>query len=424
MKLYIDPGTGSMLFSLAIGLVSVVWFGARKLYMGLKYRTGGKVEASKNAVPLVIYSDDKRYWQVFEPVVQELDSRSFDVTYMTQSPDDPALSASYQHLHAEFIGEGNKGFAKLNFLNATIVLSTTPGLDVYQWKRSKDVKWYVHITHAPSELTTYKMFGVDFYDALLLSGQYQIDDCRALEKLRNEPEKECTIVGIPHLDDKAARLRETGVEKHERTVLVAPSWGSNSLLNRFGSKLFDLLISTGYHIIIRPHPQSFTSEKDMIEGLMAAYPDLEWNRDADNFDVLNRSDIMISDFSGVIFDFSLVFDKPVICAYTDFHKDQYDAWWLDTPIWTATAVPRIGPILSEENLPSIKELIDKAIDDQSYADSRRKVRDETWMYRGEGAKRTADYLIEKYNELTKESGMAVESERKAGVFGKKNGSTG
>ena len=44
MRLYIDPGTGSMLFSLAIGLVSVIWFGARKIYLKLKYLTPGKTK--------------------------------------------------------------------------------------------------------------------------------------------------------------------------------------------------------------------------------------------------------------------------------------------------------------------------------------------------------------------------------------------
>lgn len=400
MRLYIDPGTGAMLFSIITGLISVAWFGVRKLYMGLKYRTGGKVKTDAATTPLVIFSDDKRYWPVFEPVIRELNLRSFDVTYMTQSPEDPALSAAYPHLHAEFIGEGNKGFAKLNFVKATMLLSTTPGLDVYQWKRSKDVKYYIHIPHMPGELTTYRMFGVDFYDALLLSGQYQIADCRALEKLRNEPEKECTIIGIPYLDEKAKHLETEKPAPHERTVLVAPSWGNNSLLNRFGNKLIDKLIDTGYHIIIRPHPQSFTSEKELIDHLMKDYPQLEWNRDTDNFDVLNRSDILISDFSGVIFDFALVFDKPVICAYTDFDKSAYDAWWLDTPIWTATAVPRLGPILSEENIPEIKSMIDKALEKMSYTVSRHEVRDETWMYCGEGAKRAADYLTAKYEELT------------------------
>ena len=241
---------------------------------------------------------------------------------------------------------------------------------------------------------------------MLLSGKYQIDDCRTLEKLRNSPKKECTIIGIPYLDEKEKRLTsclKTNIAKETTTILVAPSWGTNSLLNRFGNKLIDQLIATGYHIIIRPHPQSFTSEKDLIDRLIKEYPRLEWNRDTDNFEVLNRSDIMISDFSGVIFDFALVFDKPVICAYTDFDDSQYDAWWLDTPIWTATAVPRIGPILSEETVSEIKHLIEQCLIDDSYSDSRKKVRDETWENRGKGACTAANYLMKKYASLIEES---------------------
>ena len=45
MRLYIDPGTGSMLFSLVIGLISVIWFAARKLYMKVKYLTPGRASS-------------------------------------------------------------------------------------------------------------------------------------------------------------------------------------------------------------------------------------------------------------------------------------------------------------------------------------------------------------------------------------------
>lgn len=403
VPLYIDPGTGSMLFAVLIGVLGVLRFVLKGALVKLRFWLSGgrRVDAMSDAIPLAIFSDDKRYWPVFEPVIRELNNRSFDVTYMTASGDDPALKAVYPHLHAEFIGEGNRTFARLNFVKATLLLSTTPGVEVYQWKRSKEVGYYIHMLHAPSEFTTYKMFGIDHYDAMLLSGQYQIDDCRALERLRGLPEKECVLVGIPYLDEMARRLKDSPpVKAHPRTVLVAPSWGSSSILNRFGRKLIDALLETGYSIIVRPHPQSFTSEREMIEGLMAAYPTLEWNRDTDNFEVLRRSDILISDFSGIIFDFALVFDRPVICAYTEFDKGPYDAWWLDTPIWTSTAVPRIGPILSEESLPRLKAMIYTALEDAAFARSRHEVRDETWACRGEGAVRAADYIEQKYRELT------------------------
>ena len=406
MKLYIDPGTGSMLFSLAIGLISVVWFGARKLWMKVKYRAGGKVKTDAATTPLVIFSDDKRYWQTFEPVIRELDSRSFNVTYMTQSPDDPALSAAYPHLHTVFIGEGNNGFAKMNFLNATMVLSTTPGLDVYQWKRSKDVKYYVYIPHGANDATAgYRMFGLDFYDAVMISGEYQEANMRYLENIRGEKSKDAIMIGVPYMDELVKRMEGApALSSHPRTVLVAPTWGASSLFNRYGERFIDALLSTGYHIILRPHPQSFTADKELMDRLMEKYSDVEWNRDTDNFEVLRRSDIMISDYSGVIFDFALVFDKPVICADTKISVDSLDAWWLNTPYWTTTAIPRMGPVLRKENLGEIKDLIDQAIEDKSYTESRHEVRDETWMCRGEGAKRAADYLIAKYEELTKEAG--------------------
>ena len=323
---------------------------------------------------------------------------------MTASADDPALNCNYKHVTGEFIGEHNKAFAKLNFLNAAIVISSTPGLDVYQWKRSKDVQCYVHMLHAATEVAGYRMFGIDYYDALLLSADYQERDVRNLEKLRGLPEKELVKIGIPYMDEMAEKLRTSpAAPPHERTVLLAPSWGKSSIFGKFGGKIIAVLLKTGYHIIVRPHPQSFTAEKELMEKLMRDYPEsnqLEWNRDNDNFEVLKRSDIMISDFSGVIFDFALVYDKPVIYADTEFDKSPYDAWWLDTPFWTFTALPRIGKKLTADSLASLKDMIDACLTETEYEQGRQAVRDETWLYRGEGTERAVDYLLGKYSELT------------------------
>ena len=409
MIFYIDPGTGSMIFSLAIGLLSVAWFGIRKVYLKLKYLSPGREKSDGSMLPLVIFSDDKRYWQTFEPICRELNERGFNITYLTMSENDPVLHVSYPCLHAEYIGEGNKAFARMNFLKATMLFSTTPGLDVYQWKRSKDVRFYVHIPHGANDSTTgYRSFGLDYYDAVMLSGQYQEDAMRELEMLRNLPAKEAVMVGVPYLDKLAERFRiSPELPPHGRTVLVAPTWGASSLFSRFGEAMISALIRTGYHIILRPHPQSFTADKELMEKLMDQFPDsdqIEWNRDADNFEVLRKSDIMISDYSGVIFDFAFVFDRPVICADTKMSTDPLDAWWLGKPLWAVDALPRIGPLLTEDKLPQIKDLIDMALEDHSFTESRHQARDETWAFRGEGAKRAADYLVSKYEELTGQSG--------------------
>lgn len=405
MKLYIDPGTGSMLFTILLGVIGAAFYSVRMMLIKLRMRAGGgKVDLNQDRIPLVIFSDHKRYWNVFQPICRELDKRGVDVVYMTASEDDPALNCTLPHVRAEFIGPDNKVFTRLNFLRANLVLSTTPGLDVYQWKRSRDVNYYVHIPHAASDITMYRMFGIDYYDALLLSGDYQMQQVRDLEQLRQLPAKELTKVGIPYMDEMAKRLENADpIPAHERTVLLAPSWGPSAIFSVYGGKIIEKLLQTGYHVIIRPHPQSYTSEKEMLEKLMQAYPEsdqLEWNRDNDNFDVLNRSDILISDFSGVVFEFSLIYDKPVI--YTDPKMDLsvYDAWWLDQTTWTVTALPRLGEELRAENMDELKDLIDRCLSDPRYAEGRRQVKEETWANSGNGAAATADYLIAKLNELS------------------------
>ncbi len=405
MILYIDPGTGSMLFTILIGVIGAAVYSLRMLFIKLRFKlSGGKAEVGNQKIPIAIFSDDKRYWNVFEPICRELDKQGKDVVYMTASEDDPALQCSYPHVKAQFIGKDNKAFAKLNYLNATILFSTTPGLDVYQWKRSPDVDYYVHIPHAANDITLYRMFGIDYYDSVLLSGDYQIEDIRQMEDLRNLPAKELVKVGIPYMDVMAQRLQQEGpAPAHPRTVLLAPSWGPSAILNVYGGKIIDVLLKTGYHVIIRPHPQSFKSETEMLDKLMQQYPDserLEWNRDTDNFDVLRRSDILISDFSGVIFDFSLIYDKPIIYTDPNFDLSVYDAWWLKKPLWTQSALPRLGRQLTVENMENLQELIDSCLEDARYAEGRQQVKEETWAFDGEGAARAAAYLMDKYHELT------------------------
>ena len=242
MRLYIDPGTGSMLFAILIGIIGALNYLLKSWIVKLRFILSGgkKVEGDTEKLPFIIFSDDKRYWNVFEPVCRELNRRGMDVVYMTASADDPAINNPYEHIKGQFIGDGNKAFAKLNFLKATMVLSTTPGLDVYQWKRSKDVGYYVHMLHAASEVVAYRMFGIDYYDAVLLSGEYQVQDVRALEKLRGLPEKELVKIGIPYMDEMARRLRDAGpTPPHKRTVLLAPSWGKSAILQKYGGKIID-----------------------------------------------------------------------------------------------------------------------------------------------------------------------------------------
>jgi len=421
-ELYIDPGTGGMLFTILFGLFGVVVFALRTVMMKVKFRvSGGKTsKITEKKIPIAIYTDHKRYWNVFEPLLNEFEKRHQKVVYLTGSEDDPVFEKKYKYITGQFIGEGNKGFSKLNLLNATVVVSSTPSLDIFQWKRSKNVDYYIHIPHAPNDITLYRMFGVDDYDALILSGKYQEEEIRQLEKLRDYSPKDIALCGLPFLDEMKKRLENAEpLPSHDRTVLLAPSWGESSILSKYGEPFIDALISTGYKIIVRPHPQSFSAEKDLMDRLMTKYSDTSkvvWNRDTDNFEVLRRSDILISDFSGVMFDFSLVFDKPVIYTRSFFDVSPYDASWIEDELWMYKILPSLGLELNEDNIGDIKRLIDKCIDDPSFAAGRDKARAETWVHMGEGAKRSVDFIIEKYNEVI----ARKEKEEKKDIAASKN----
>lgn len=399
--LYIDPGTGSMLFTVIIGLLSAVIYFFRGAFVKLRFcfKGGSSHDRKKETLPYVFFTDSKRYYSIFKPLCDEMEARKQKVTYMTASRDDPILKEQYNYIKTEFIGEGNKAFARMNLLQADIVLSSTPGLDVYQWKRSRDVKYYVHIIHMANDITSYKMFGLDYYDAVLISGEYQEKQIRSLEGIRNLPQKEVRLVGLPQFDALKERLIKEGKTNNEIPIIaLAPTWGASSLFNRYGGLIIEKLLDTDYHIIIRPHPQSYSSEKELIERLMSKYPNndrLEWDSRIDNFETLNRADVLISDFSGVIFDYSLVFEKPVIYAEVDFDKGPYDAWWLDEEMWTFQTLPNLGVQLTRENIDKIDDIIKLCLSDKRFSRGREQAVSETWGNKGNSINAISDYLIDK-----------------------------
>ena len=417
MNLYIDPGTGSMLFTILIGVLGALVYFFRNTLMKAKFAvTGGKkAKTAETEVPVVIFTDSKRYLNLFRPICDELEKRKMKTLYLTASEDDPALKANYAFVKTEYAGNGNRAFARMNMIRADVVLSSTPGLEVYQWKRSRDAKRYVHIPHGIYDFGTHRMFGLDYYDAVLLAGAFQGKTVRETEKERRLPEKELRVVGMPYMDEMLKRAQaeadtaQSGSNKpgtrNPKTVLVAPSWGSSAILSRYGEKIFEALLKTDYHIIIRPHPQSFTSETELMNHLQSKYPNsdrLEWDRKSDNYDSLSRADIMISDFSGVVFDYAFVFERPVIYADTSFDPKPYDASWVNGPLWHETVLPRIGVQLTEENIENIGDIIRKCLDSDESKEKIRRVREESWQCIGKSAVKVVDYLEEAIEEVAQQ----------------------
>ncbi|MDR3168137.1 MAG: CDP-glycerol glycerophosphotransferase family protein [Treponema sp.] len=417
---YIDPGTGSMLFSLLTGIAVTVFFFLKNLL--LKARTGffsrEAIKKQQRRYGLVIYSEGKQYWNVFKPILEELARREISAVYYASSEDDPGLAFSAPGIHREYIGKGNAAYRFLNFLEADICLMTTPGLDVLQLKRSPGVRHYIHILHMVTDATTYRLFGIDYYDSVFLTGEYQKKDIRLLEKKRGFPEKKLVVVGCTYLDvmgEHLAGLPKTEKGDAQKTVLVAPSWGQNGILTRYGLKMLLPLAKSSYQVIIRPHPQSMISEKDRIEKLRAAlevYTNVEWSFDPENLRALSRSDVLISDFSGIIFDYAFLFNRPVVYPRFEFDRRPYDLADIDEEAWTFRAIGEIGFSLGEESFDDIE----KILDDLPYAGKEKRdliqgLKEEAYMYPGEAGKRSVDALLKIQEELGQQSGPATSARK-------------
>jgi hypothetical protein len=401
--LYIDPGTGSALFSILIGVAATVYFLGRTIIIKLKVIfSGGKTaNAAITEHPFVIYCEGKQYWNVFKPVIEEFENRNTALLYLTSAQDDPVFETSWAFVKPEFIGEGNRAFARLNMLRAGICLMTTPGLNVYQLKRSKMVKHYAHILHAPSDATMYRLFGLDYFDSVLLTGGYQAEDIKILERQRRINEKKLITVGCSYLDVYAEKIKNLPAEEnHPFTVLVSPSWGTSALLSRYGERLLDPLSASGWRIIIRPHPQSKKSEAALLERLQKRYKNsnnVEWNYEHENIYSINKSDIMISDFSGIIFDYMFLCDKPVLYVNQDFDLRPYDADDIDHELWQFKTIKEAGIELKEDDFPRITEIIKNAGDSEALKTVRKIARETAWQYPGEAGKHVFDFMMEVVN---------------------------
>jgi hypothetical protein len=400
---YVDPGTGSMLFSIVLSISSILFFALFFLWEKIKLYIFKDKTVDKIAYPIVIYTEDKRYYHVFNDIINEFENRQYSIMVYVSDNDDPFLSHDYKFVKVENIGKGYKAYSKLAFMNADVCLMTTPGLDVFHLKRSKFVKHYSHIPHNLTECLGYRLFGLDYYDSILLNFSKSGDYIRELEKKRNLPSKELVVVGSPIMDSMAKSLPTNSVKENKVTVLLAPSWGKNAILANYGEKLIEKLTNTPFLIIIRPHPQSLISEKDLIQNLQEKFKNannIQWDFSTDNLQTMAKSDILITDFSGIIHEFVFFFNKPCIYSLSTYNKEIYDYGDIDGITYRFKTLEKLGKELNLENIDNIEEMINSLIKSTQISKDIMEVKNEFWQEQGNGAKNVVDFLIQKQKEVS------------------------
>jgi len=361
---YLDPGTGSMMLSIIFALIATVIYSAKSFIFKIQFYINmflGKKLIKKKDTQIVIYNEGEQYSNTFYPILRELKNRNIDFYYLYSEKND-SIVKRIENINAQYIDNGNKAFYYLNTLEADMCIMTTPGLDVLQIKRSKGVKHYCHISHSAAGCAGYEVFGIDYFDSILTTNRHDKDFIVELEKIRKLPPKDIYVVGNPYLDVLNEKLTNLSIDKNNKTtILLSPTWGKTGLLSKYGKRLIsELLKNPHFRIIIRPHPQSVRYEKNILDSLQSQfseYDNLEWDYATDGLKSMYQADLMISDFSGIIFDFIFLFSKPVISIPSSITLKGKDYIDINTPLWQIDFFYNNTIVLSEENMGKISNVI-------------------------------------------------------------------
>ncbi|WP_458238443.1 hypothetical protein, partial [Pseudomonas sp. P5_A2_2] len=156
-------------------------------------------------------------------------------------------------------------------------------------------------------------------------------------------------------------------------------WGRNGLLSLHGSKFLHGLTQQDINLIIRPHPQSLVSEPALIQELQALFPGnlrLEWDFSPIPFEAMAKSDVMISDISGVIFDYAFLFEKPVITVGIEPVREGTEASDLPYDPWELTVLNDIGLRLTEQDIDRLTDYLPTLTQDERFKRNIRALRAE------------------------------------------------
>ncbi len=267
---------------------------------------------------VVFYSEGKSYWPLFKGLIDGiLDRSELNVCYITSGKDDPGIEYSDNQYKSFVIDNGYVRNWLFENIQTDIFIMTMPDLNQYQVKRSKYPVHYIYIQHALMSLhMAYRQGAFDWFDTVFCAGPHHVHEIRCLEKRYNLKQKKILEHGYARLDSiiKHKQLKKVGNKiKH---ALFAPTWGPNAAIESgLGKKVVEKLLSFGYKVTFRPHPETLKSSIKKINEIISKYSNNKmfvYDRCVSSLNSFYQSDFMISDWSGAALEYSLGLNKSVV----------------------------------------------------------------------------------------------------------------
>lgn len=272
---------------------------------------------------LVFYSEKSGFYKYFQDVIEYLLQHSnITIHYVTSDPKDQIfrIAETQPHIKPYYIGE-KKLITLMMKMDADMVVMTMPDLDNFHIKRSyikKDVSYVFMFHWLTSTHMIIREHAFDHFDAVLCPGPYQIAELREAERIYQTPEKELIDSGYGLVERLARQYQAMEHGKHDRPqILIGPSWQPGNIMEGAIDALLGQLLSLDYQIIVRPHPEYIKRFPMKIADFQQRYSreigrDFTLDLDFSSNTVLYESDILITDWSSVGYEFAFATQKPIL----------------------------------------------------------------------------------------------------------------
>jgi hypothetical protein len=383
---------------------------------------------------IVLYTEGTGHHVYLAPILSELRRCCpLPLCWVTSAIDDPILRGDLEDVETFYVGSGFVRTLFFQSLQARALVMTMPDLDSFYIKRSPHKVNYVYVHHSMvSTHMVYRREAFDAFDTILAVGPHHVLETRRREEialsqnLQSYRRKTTIEAGYAPLDSIVSMIGD--VERYEEhcpaqgseldagdpsnriSVLLAPSWGEQCILETQGEELVRVLLSAGFEVIVRPHPRTLKRSHAKITRMkrrLAKTPGLAWDLQANGQDSLLRSDIMISDWSGAALEFAFGTERPVLFVDVPRKVNNPDYLEMDLVPLEVSIRDQIGSTVTQDKLASIPETLRQLLrESHRYRSQIQELRRE-WVFNvGSSASVAAKAIVEAAGSIDSESESA------------------
>lgn len=319
---------------------------------------------------IVFYSESSGFYKYYQGIIEYLlNNTNITIHYITSDPNDAIFESSIQYpqIKPYYIGE-KRLITLMMKMDADIVVMTMPDLENFHIKRSyvRDDIEYIYIPHGMDSLNmTMRTGSVDHYDTVFCVGKHQKEEIIKTEEVYHLNHKTLVEWGYSLLDDMRkdynSRLKQ---EYKDKYILIAPSWQPDNIMDNCLEQLLDHLNKKRYKIIVRPHPQHIRYKKAMIDQLKIKYHNnnnVEIQTDFTSNSLVFEADLMITDWSGIAYEYAYTTLKPVIFINTPMKVMNPEYKKIDVTPLNISLREEIGCSINLQDLDNISTKVEELL---------------------------------------------------------------